>query len=133
MVADSGLATSCVFGFNNGGLAIRETAAPASPLAGASILYADSTAHQLKSALDGGAFLTIPQILTASPTTTDAAWDVVSVPNLPSTGHCVLVPRNAPAAANTRGTFVSAISAASVMVAHAGIAGMLYDLICFAQ
>jgi hypothetical protein len=33
MVADSGLATSCVFGFNNGGLAIKETATPAGSLA----------------------------------------------------------------------------------------------------
>ena len=133
MVADSGLATSCVFGFNDGGLAIKETAAPAGSLPGASILYADSTAHQLKSALNGGAFLTIPQILTASLTTTNAASDVVSVPNLPGTGHCILVPRNAAAAANVTGTFVSGISAGSVTVAHAGIAGMLYDLICFAQ
>ena len=72
----------------------------------------------------------VSPVLAASLTTTAAASDAVNIPGMTPGGHCGLTAASASAAANAATTWIGVKSAGRLVVNHAPVAGMAYDVIC---
>lgn len=69
-------------------------------------------------------------VVSATFTTTAAATDNVTVQGMTPSGHCVLQPRNAAAAAGIASVFVSAKATNQITVTHTATAGWIFDVVC---
>lgn len=69
--------------------------------------------------------------ITATLKTSSAGNDVVAVIGMKPSGHCQLTPTNASAATNLLSTYVSAKNTDQIIVSHAVLPGMTYDVSCW--
>ena len=68
--------------------------------------------------------------MAVSMTTTAATSDNFTITGMTSSGHCSLTPTNTAAATNVATTYISAKTTNQITVTHAGISGMIYDILC---
>lgn len=85
--------------------------------------------------LTAGRTETIPdgntsRIMVSTLTTTAAATDNVTVQGVTASSHCSLTPTNSNAATDSTATFVSSVSANTVVVAHPANAGRTWNIFC---
>lgn len=114
-------------------LALTENGVAQTPVALQEVCYANSSTHSFQCSYNGGPFMTLAQVVTATLTTTAAASDVVTVTGMTTTGHCSLEPTNAGAAGGIASVFISAKAANQITVSHTATAAWTFDVVCTPQ
>jgi len=107
---------------------------PGAAASGTDQCYGDSAAHALKCSYNGSAtYLRVPQVITASLTTTAATTDKVTVNGMTASGHCYLTATNSGAAGGIASVFISAKTTNQITVTHAPTSGWTFDVVCSPQ